>query len=405
MARRDQQPAQPGAQTPFIHPQISRAAQLYQQGTNQRRQALPKTTEPVAGGAGPAIPPLEGGPQDPKMTMEQHAVAARGPQQPQAPMAGRGGIIAQPPMPQPGQQGPLNIIPTDSLPDQAKSDPTFIDGQGSMFAVSQPNLAAKYGVIRNGNHIPAQKLHSQSPQLRPETLEGLRQLGELQRKEQAPEEGVPGLHATEEEAIGKGSVAGKAAARIGNLPGDDDPEPIDQKTREKIAAGVNLDEFEFDALRQAMMKDVLNNPEQRRIIEARLKELDVSDMVVYNRVSQEIPVIPGKFWMDLQSMTGEEDIAIKRLIMQESKSLEVTDRYLLDKYSLMGATIQIKSICGKDLGTHEDEHGDFDDAKFWTKFKRVLKLPVHMLASIGVQIFWFDLRVRKLFVAEKVKNG
>jgi hypothetical protein len=104
-------------------------------------------------------------------------------------------------------------------------------------------------------------------------------------------------------------------------------------------------------------------------------------------------------------MTGEEDLAVKRLIMSESRSVEVSDRYLLDKFALMALAVGLKEINGKPMGEHVGEEGSFDDDKFWKKFRRVLKLPLHMLASIGVHHFWFEARVRKLFVAEKVGNG
>jgi hypothetical protein len=35
----------------------------------------------------------------------------------------------------------------------------------------------------------------------------------------------------------------------------------------------------------------------------------------------------------------------------------------------------------------------------------VTKRPLHLIASIGTNHSWFELRVRKLFVAERVKNG
>ena len=57
------------------------------------------------------------------------------------------------------------------------------------------------------------------------------------------------------------------------------------------------------------------------------------------------------------------------------------------------------------LPTHLDQGGNFNDELFWKKFNRVLKFPFHMLASIGVHYYWFDVRVRKLFVAERLKNG
>ena len=54
--------------------------------------------------------------------------------------------------------------------------------------------------------------------------------------------------------------------------------------------------------------------DQKDIIEGRLKELSIEEMIMQNRVTQDIPIIPGKFWFELQSMTTEEDLAVKRLI-------------------------------------------------------------------------------------------
>ena len=130
---------------------------------------------------------------------------------------------------------------------------------------------------------------------------------------------------------------------------------------------------------------------------------DISD----NRTdftASEIPTYE-KFEITFQSMTGEEDLELKRMIMEESKSVEISDRYLLDKYSFMSVAIGLHSINGKPLGDVSDDEGNFSEEMFWRKFNRVLKLPLHMLASAGVNLFWFEARVRKLFVAEKVGNG
>jgi hypothetical protein len=154
-----------------------------------------------------------------------------------------------------------------------------------------------------------------------------------------------------------------------------------------------------------MMKDIINNEEQRDLIEKRCTPLDITDLIMRGFVTQRVPVIPNKFEPEFQSMTGGEDLAIKRLIMQESKGLEVSDRYLLDKFSLMAVTIGLRAINGNVIPTHQDNNGKFDEEAFWRKFDFVSKYPFHMLASLGVNYFWFDIRVRKLFVAEKLGNG
>jgi hypothetical protein len=195
-----------------------------------------------------------------------------------------------------------------------------------------------------------------------------------------------------------------AAARVGNLPGDKTVDAEESRSRLKEAVE-KMDEFDFDSFRQSMMRDILNNPEQKGVIEARLQPLDITDMIVTGFVKQDVPIIPNKLTFTFRSMTGEEDLEIKRLVMAESKSLEISDRYLLDKYAFMSMTIGLSAINGKPLGDVYDSNGGFSDDQFWVKYKRVIRLPLHMLASIGLNQMWFEQRARKLYVAEKVGNG
>ena len=302
----------------------------------------------------------------------------------------------------------LGIMPTDTLPEQATKDPKFQRGFGNMLAVYQPNLAMAYGVIRQGQYVPPQKLQSQRVQLRPETLKDMETLKALQEQTQANRP-VGALHNTEAEAdaaFNKEDGAAAAAARAGNVPGDESNKPLTENEKKKLDNALGkMDEFDLDSFRQAMMRDILNNPEQKDLIESRLTELDLDELIVNNRVTQEIQIIPGSFTITLHSMTGEEDMHIKRLIMDESKSVEVSERYLLDKYSFMSIAVGLAAINGKALGRVENAEGNWDDDVFWKKYNRIIKLPLHMLASIGVNLFWFEARVRKLFVAEKVGNG
>jgi hypothetical protein len=314
----------------------------------------------------------------------------------------RQGIVERPQGATSSSPSSLGILPGDTLPEQARSDPAFIEGHGSMFAAAQPNLASKYGVVRRGQLIPPQALRQGQPaQLRPETIRDLETLKELQAKTNV--NGLPETDSEAERAVDD-TVAG-AAGRAGNVTGDTSNKPITDQEREKLNKTVEgMDEFDFDTFRQMMMKDLINNPKQKDVIEKKLSPLSIDDLIMHNRSTQKVPIVAG-FTPEFQSLTAEEDLALKRLIMQESKTVEVNDRYLLDKLSIMSIAVGLKNINGKPLGDHLDNDGNFDDAKFWLKFNRVMKLPLQMIASIGVNIFWFEQRVRKLFVAEKVGNG
>jgi hypothetical protein len=223
-------------------------------------------------------------------------------------------------------------------------------------------------------------------------LETLQQLEAAQRDETPVEE--------------QPSELGAAAGKVGNLPGDTSEKPLSPKERAELQKAVDgMDEFEFDSFRQSMMKDLLNNPGQRKLIEERLQPMDVGDLITQGFVLQKVPIIPGKFEVTFRSVDGETDLAIKRLIMEDSKSLEVSERYYLDKFSLMSMAALLYAINKKVFPDHLNAQGEFDDKLFRAKFRVVVKQPFHMLASIGVNAMWFEERVRKLFVMEKVGNG
>lgn len=352
------------------------------------------------------IPRLDQPPQR-GVTMEQQARMER--PQPQAQVARPpGGIVEPALMPQQRQATPgMAFAPADTLHPDAMQDPAFQQGMGAMLAANQPALALKYGVYRNGQFIPPQRLQQGRTALSQQTIQGLQEIEELRRQQQGSMP-IGALSPSEEAAeaeVARGPAG--AAARIGNLPGDDQNRPLSEEERKNAREMASkMDDFEFDSFRQAMMRDILNNQQQKDIIESRLVPLDIADMIVNGYAQQEIVINPGKFWFVLRSMNGEEDLEVKRMVMMESKSaLEVSDRYLLDKYAFMTLTIALLSVNSRPLGDIYNAKGEFDQSLFEMKFRKVQKLPLHMLASIGVNQMWFEQRARKLYVAEKVGNG
>ena len=365
-----------------------RALQYLQELNARKAPGLPKYTTPVAGGPGVPIPHLDGPPMGQGLSMADQAMQQR---------------LAPPPglsiMAPPTSEG---LLPGDVLPVEARGDATFQPGNGDMMAVNQAHLARKYGVIRNGRPIPAQQLANPSPHavqrgLKPETIEGLDAVARFNQDRRKVESG--------EDAAEKAAERGPAgaSARLANGPGDDDIHPIDPKEVQKRLEA--MDDFDFAAFRSAMMKDLLNNDEQRKLIEERLVELDLTDLIMKGRINQVVPIVPGKFEPEFQSMTGDEDLALKRLVMEETKTLGATAPYMLDKFSIMSTAVGVYAINKKPLPSHLDEKGNWSDENFRKKFNLFARYPFHMIASIGVNYFWFDIRVRKLFVAEKLKNG
>lgn len=400
--------------SPFVHPNAPQhavdQAAVFAAAKSAKRAAhgLPKINTPVAGGPSPSIPHLAGAPQHEGMTMAQHAAAERGrpgPTQPQLQpqyQQPQGGFV-EPATVGPNQVPPgpaqLGILPTDELPKEATQDPEFINGTGAMFAASQPRLAMKYGVVRRGRHVPPQQLQGQqqTSQLRPETINDLQELQALQRKQEQ--------QAVSPNASGP-TAMGEASGTVGTTPvGAGAPALSDEERGELKEALNNLDDFDFDRWRQSQVRDVLNNEQQRQIIEARLDPLSVEDLVVQGYCTQKVPIIPGKFWVEFKTLEGETDLALKRLIMEDSASVEVSERYYYDKFGLMSVAAVVHKINDRPYGDFVDSDGNFSDDLFLRKFKKIIKLPAPMLSSLGVNAFWFDMRVRQLFVAEKLGNG
>jgi len=390
-------------EAPFVAPGVSAAAAEYARGAQARRSAaaaaaLPKYDTPVAGGPTPPVPLLNQ-PHVDGRTMAQAAMMQRGPAPGASIIEGAPTAAAAAPF----------LLPQDVLPDEAAQDPEFMQGMGSRYATAQPHLAMKYGVIRNGQRVAPQQLTSapgsppQQGRLRPETVEGLKKLQTLgDAPPPGPEPPEPDREVAE--AHSQDSPAG-AATRIGG--GASPNRKLDEEARKTLE---NLDDFDLDSLHSMMVRDLFNNEEQRKIIESRCDPMDLADLIMTGIVKQKVPIVlPTEtskgFVPTFQSLGGDDDLACKRLIVAEATALKVDDRYLLDKYAFMGLTCALESINGTPLPTHRDQNGTFNDELFWAKFNKVIRFPLPMLASLGVNYFWFDVRVRRLFVAEKVKNG
>jgi hypothetical protein len=417
-------------QAPFIDPKISDPAALrYAQNAELRRRGsvIPKYNEPVAGGPNVPIPRLDqdgdgrtmadvarqqrpGLSPDDATRLGDMFGAGIAPQMPGT----VGSIIegnahqAPPADPRIGQGASTNgILSGDVLPPSAQQDPTFQPGGGSMYAINQPHLARKYGVIREGQHIPAQALSNPQRQvqartmgggksqptspIRPETLEQLEAINNFSNKREELEKPDRDDSVERDALRGPAGGAGKTERQLSEA--------------ERKAVVDEMDDFDVSRVRNAMFKDLLNNDEQRGIVEKRLKLLDLTELITTGRVTQIVPIKPGVFEPTFQSYSGEEDLHIKRLLGEETRSNNVTDQYALDKYSLMGLTVSLWGINKRPLPEYRDAAGDFNDELFWKKYKIVARYDFHMLASLVSNWFWFDVRVRKLWRAEDLGNG
>lgn len=393
----------PGPSGPYVHPAVGSAnlspgARKYVPG--QQPAAPTPYVQPVGGGHLP-IPRLDQQHRD-GMTMADQALVQRGGGAPSA----AGGPPPSPFLPAVSRSpaGPLpNLFPGDLLPQAAAADPLFVQGTGAQYATSQPQLAAKYGVLRNGVLIPPQALYEGKRGLSQETIDGIKAIAEAQASGVSREAELDARVMSEAAANSSAGVA----ARLASASSDADVRPAPAgNLDERVADAVrDMDDFDFAKFREMMSKDLLNNDDQRAIVEAAVKPMDISDLITQGYILQVVPIIPGKFYPTFRSASAEDDLSLKRLLMEESGEIEANSRYLVDKFALMTVAAMTYAINNNPLPDYRNAQGDFDRKLFLTKFNYLIKQPFHMLAALAVHSFWFEIRVRKLFVAEKLGNG
>ncbi len=367
---------------------------------------------PVGGVPAPPIPPLTGQPTREGLSMADYAAqqgmadrvatALRSAPLP-SPPAQQPIFAADPPPPQAPApplftQAPApaatpmsrGILTTDLLPERAKLDSSYQQGMGSEFASNQPAMAMKYGVLRNGSHIPPQQLSRGRAGLSPQTLEGLnavqRQMEDAHLSEQQP---------VEETAVG-------AAARLGGQS--------DVAAKDKKEALDSLDDFDWMRLR-AVMSDMLGNEQQRMIVEERLEPLNIDDLIMLGYCTQEVPIVldpvtrEKRFYPTFRSTNAQVDFGLKMALMREAQNIKLRGAYFDDKFATMGACATTHMINGAPLPSMLDAEGNFNEEMFWVRFNKFSKLSVHTISSLGIHAFWFDMRVRALHKGERVKNG
>lgn len=178
-----------------------------------------------------------------------------------------------------------------------------------------------------------------------------------------------------------------------------DPEPVEEE--KASSPNTSLDDFEWDKLQKEVDTSNYNNPEVRKAVEKRCSTLSIEDMIMTGYCSQTVPVIPGKWEIEYQSVKAKDDLQIKKMLFEEDGS----DRYIWDKYSLMNLTLSIKAMNKYPLPDHYDANGDFNDDKFNVKLAQVLNYAMPLVGMMSVNYMWFDSRVRDLIAAETLGNG
>lgn len=204
-----------------------------------------------------------------------------------------------------------------------------------------------------------------SPLLRPETAQQLKEMADAQVR-QAEQE--------------------KAAEKAAEEPKKDDEDLLEM----------------FDFAGKSEAERILNNKKRRQDIESRCEEMRFEDLLIKNEVQQLVPILPNRFEVLYRSSTPEEQMFIKRYISRETG---VNDSYLMEKYNLCLLALSLVAINGVLLPEHRNAEGGVDEKNFELKLKTIAKKSGYVVADLGLNYIWFDLRVRKLLNPDDLKNG
>jgi vacuolar-type H+-ATPase subunit H len=208
-----------------------------------------------------------------------------------------------------------------------------------------------------------------APAVRPETLSQIEQLGEAQKK-----------------------IADEGKAKL-------DEEALKQEAEDKKEELFSA--FDFNA--QGEAERILNNKKRRKDIESRCSPMKLEDLIMRDEVKQLVPIVPNQFEVVFRSATPEESLFVKELI---SKEKDISDSYALEKYSLCLLCCSLISIGGKELPDHRKHDGSGpDEGLFKSKLAVLMKKSAYVIADLGINFAWFDIRVRKLLAPDSLGNG
>lgn len=192
-------------------------------------------------------------------------------------------------------------------------------------------------------------------------------------------------------------AAAQASAQAAKDPEKKDEEKVEEKKVEE-------DIFEmFDFNRRSEAERVLNNKERRAAIEARCEPMKLQDLIMKDEVRQLVPIVPGEFEVWFRSMTPDENFFIKRYLARNEQGQN--DQYLLEKFGILQLVCTVVSINGREFASHLNRDGDVDEKTFGEKLKLLLKKSGYIVADLGLNYMWFDIRVRKLLNPEALGNG
>lgn len=292
---------------------------------------------------------------------------------------------------------------TRGLTDRAK-------GLGQSQKVPIPNLgaaAAEYRPEKDGpmtlsmiaeaqENIRTMDDNDRKPTLSPETIQGLNALHKATAAQQTPPTPpAPPTSESSEEAPSKPAETKKSVTKLS----DDEAQRLTETS-----------DIDFDLMMQRLRNDVLNNEEERKAVESRVKEMNLTDGLVTGEFKQLVPIMPGKLEVVFRSISPLENEEIRQKLLEQQLEDEklANSTVLGERYGFMQTVAAVHSINGQEMPKHLGTDKGVRVFK-WDTFTKKVQLfmgyPSPLIHSLSTHAYWFDLRVRKLFSSTALKNG
>jgi hypothetical protein len=188
----------------------------------------------------------------------------------------------------------------------------------------------------------------------------------------------------------------EAVQRHNEPPPQEEEEQRQEEDNLPLGEGLSLEE----------LRNILNasetrfaNQKRKEEIEKRCKPLDFDDLLTYNEIRQAVPIIPGKLEAEFRTISGKEDLELKKMMMAGE------DTYLKEKLTICYLALSLTRINEKELPDFRTK-GEFDQKSFNNRLEEILKLPEILLVDLNVNMRWFRQRIEDLMVdQEELKNG
>jgi hypothetical protein len=180
-----------------------------------------------------------------------------------------------------------------------------------------------------------------------------------------------------------------------------DEEAVKTEVEDEVKEGI-LDLFDYRG--QGEAERILLNKKRRKDIESRCEPMSFEDLLMKDEVQQVVPIIPGKFEPRFRSTSPDESLFLKQFMAKEEER-SPSDGYAAEKFALCQLAIALVSINNEEFPDHRNKNGDPDEALFKVKLKKLRKKSGYIIADLGINYMWFDIRVRKLIAPDVLGNS